>query len=84
MGSYSILYIYIGAHSGSDFSKNELALQSTLAVFNMQIHVVHPSKIEHLDSTIRQDHRLSAEALLCLKGPQKKFEIRPSWFLSFG
>ena len=72
-----VFYIYIGARSGSDFSKNESALQSTLAVFNMQIHVVHPSKIEHRDYTIRQDHSLYAEAILCLKGPQKKFKIRP-------
>ena len=67
-----VFYIYIGDHSGSDFLKNESALQFTLAVFNMQIHVVHPSKIEHRDYTIRQDHSLYAEALLCLKGPQKK------------
>ena len=60
--------------------QNESALQSTLAVFNMQIHVVHLSKIEHRDYTIRQDHRLSAEALLCLKGPQKYLKFVPDGF----
>ena len=43
----------------------------------MQIHVVHLSKVEHRDYIIRQDHRLSAEALLG-QGLRKNVKFVPS------